>query len=80
MKEGHWRDGFDDGTAAACIGISRRTLLRYLKSGKIKPPRFKRGKNRRAWTVEDVVYVRTVLREDMRARALKAFQKRRLKC
>jgi predicted site-specific integrase-resolvase len=59
-------EGYDDETAAILIGISRRTLLRHLKSGLISPPSLMRGKNRRAWRDNDIQHAKTQLRERIR--------------
>jgi hypothetical protein len=61
-------EGYDDETAATLMGISRRSLLRYLKSGVVTPPGLMMGKNRRAWRENDVQHARTQLRERARAR------------
>jgi hypothetical protein len=61
-------EGYDDQTAATLIGISRRTLLRHLKSGVISPPIWMRGKNRRAWQDNDIQNARLQLRERDRER------------
>lgn len=62
-------EGHDDETAAILMGISRRTLLRHLKSGTISPPALMRGKNRRAWQDADIQSARNQLREKFRDRA-----------
>ncbi len=62
-------EGYDDETAAILIGISRRTLLRHLKSGLISPPRLMMGKNRRAWQENDIQHAKTQLRERTREQA-----------
>ena len=62
-------EGHDDETAAILMGISRRTLLRHLKSGTITPPSFMRGKNRRAWRDNDIQSARNQLRETLRAKS-----------
>jgi predicted DNA-binding transcriptional regulator AlpA len=62
-------EGYDDGTAAILLGISRRSLLRYLKAGIVSPPGVMMGKNRRAWREHDVQHAKTQLRERVRARA-----------
>jgi len=62
-------EGYDDETASILIGISRRTLLRHLKSGLISPPRLMRGKNRRAWRETDIQHAKTQLREKIREKA-----------
>lgn len=62
-------EGYDDETAAILVGISRRTLLRHLKSGVISPPRLMMGRNRRAWQEIDIQHARTQLRERERESA-----------
>ena len=59
-------EGFDDETAAILMGVSRRTLLRYLKSGLVTPPAIMMGKNRRAWRDNDVQRAKAQLRERIR--------------
>jgi predicted site-specific integrase-resolvase len=51
------------------MGISRRTLLRHLKSGSVTPPALMRGKNRRAWREADIQSAKNQLREKLRDRA-----------
>jgi predicted site-specific integrase-resolvase len=65
-------EGYDDQTAAILIGISRRTLLRHLKSGLLSPPALMMGKNRRAWRENDIQHAKTQLRENLRARPRRA--------
>jgi predicted site-specific integrase-resolvase len=62
-------EGHDDETAAILMGISRRTLLRHLKSGSVTPPALMRGKNRRAWREADIQSAKNQLREKLRDRA-----------
>lgn len=59
-------EGVDDETASILIGISRRTLLRHLKSGRISPPALMMGKNRRAWQENDIRHAKIQLREQNR--------------
>jgi predicted site-specific integrase-resolvase len=68
-KRNHKVEGYDDETAAILIGVSRRTLLRHLKSGLISPPRLMMGKNRRAWQSNDIQHAKTQLRERVREQA-----------
>jgi predicted site-specific integrase-resolvase len=62
-------EGYDDETAAILIGVSRRTLLRHLKSGVLSPPSLMMGKNRRAWRDNDIQHARTQLRERTREKS-----------
>lgn len=45
------------------LGISRRTLYRYLQDGTVDPPPGKLGKNRRGWTEGDLIMAEQQLRE-----------------
>jgi len=46
--------GLSDNAVAILLGVSRRTLNRWLEKGKLSPPEGRLAKNRRLWTLQDV--------------------------
>jgi DNA-binding transcriptional MerR regulator len=56
-------DGLTDHAVAILLGVSRRTLNRWLEQGKLSPPEGRLAKNRRLWTMQDLEYARIQLEE-----------------
>ncbi|MCC6861515.1 MAG: MerR family transcriptional regulator [Bryobacterales bacterium] len=61
--------GLSDNAVAILLGVSRRTLNRWLEKGKLSPPEGRLAKNRRLWTLQDVDYARIQLEEAESKRA-----------
>jgi excisionase family DNA binding protein len=49
---------------ASILGITKRTLKNWLRSGRIPEPRRNPRNNYRIWTLTDVEVIRHILREE----------------
>ncbi|GIW60641.1 MAG: hypothetical protein KatS3mg087_1707 [Patescibacteria group bacterium] len=48
---------------ADILGISKKTLLNWLKSGKIPEPKRNSKNNYREWTVDDIALIQNIKKE-----------------
>src|SRR5579871_6409052 len=69
------RDRLTDAAVARLLSISKRTLLRWLKSGVVDPPALVTGKQRRrCWTEHEVAHLLELRKRGISVDSTRGFQ------